>query len=121
AIDKQSTRVVLPDELSRSLSTLFRRHYLTIFPQTTANEWRVVKTIAGDSNQPVRHDFPPPLAGVGAVDLAALPAELLLATQDDTAIYGFGYDLTRIPFAWIEEASFVPWKFGALYGGLGHQ
>ncbi|ETL87867.1 hypothetical protein L917_13016, partial [Phytophthora nicotianae] len=83
--------------------------------------WSVVKTIAGDSNQPVRHDFPPPLAGVGAVDLAALPAELLLATQDDTAIFGFGYDLTRIPFAWIEEASFVPWKFGALYGGLGHQ
>jgi hypothetical protein len=91
-VDTQRTRAVLPDELSRVLSTLFRCHYLMFFPLSTANEWSVVKTIAGAPNQPVRRDFPPPQAGVDAMDLTAIPAELLVATQDDTGIHGFGWN-----------------------------
>ncbi|KAG7379236.1 hypothetical protein PHYPSEUDO_008862 [Phytophthora pseudosyringae] len=51
-----------------------------------------MKTIAGAPNQPVRRDFPPPQAGVDAVDLTAIPAELLVATQDDTVIHRFGWN-----------------------------
>ncbi|KAL3656482.1 hypothetical protein V7S43_018629 [Phytophthora oleae] len=92
AVDMQRTRAKLPDELSRVLSTLFRCHYLIFSPQSTANEWSIVKTIAGAPNQSVRRDFPPPQAGTDAVDLAAIPAELLVATQDDTVIHEFGWN-----------------------------
>ncbi|KAG7380850.1 hypothetical protein PHYPSEUDO_006743 [Phytophthora pseudosyringae] len=111
AVDTQRTRAVLPDELSRVLSASFRRHYLTFFPQSTSNEWSIVKTIAGAPNQPVRCDFPPPQAGVDAVDLTAIPAELLVATQDDTVIHWFGWNrLVALPSysepsAWIKETS----------------
>ncbi|KAL3667535.1 hypothetical protein V7S43_007090 [Phytophthora oleae] len=57
-----------------------------------ATEWSLLKTHAGALDQPVRRDFPPPLPDMNAADVQGVLGVLLLATKDDTVIYGYGWN-----------------------------
>jgi len=86
AFDTFRTRAVFPDSLSRVITTSFRRHYMTFFPDTSATEWSVLRTAAGSRDSPIRRDFPVVEADIHAADLNAAPGVLLVATQDDTVL-----------------------------------
>jgi hypothetical protein len=92
AFDPMRPTARLPDALSRQLTVLLRRHYLTFFPHPTVTEWSFLRTMAGAADQPIRRDFPPPGADNHAANLATVPGLLLVATQDDTVMYGFGWN-----------------------------
>jgi len=92
AFDPMRPTARLPDALSRQLTVLLRRHYLTFFPHATVTEWNFLRTMAGAADQPIRRDFPPPGADNHAANLATVPGLLLVATQDDTVMYGFGWN-----------------------------
>ncbi|KAG7390837.1 hypothetical protein PHYPSEUDO_006659 [Phytophthora pseudosyringae] len=55
-------------------------------------EWSMLRTAAGSRDSPVRRDFAPPEADIHAADLNALPGLLLVAIQDDTVLYGYGWN-----------------------------
>jgi hypothetical protein len=57
---------------------------------SSATEWTLLRTFAGATDSPVRRDYPPP--NVHAAELGALPGVLLVATQDDTILYGYGWN-----------------------------
>jgi hypothetical protein len=65
---------------------------MTFFPHTNNTEWSMLRTAAGARDSPVRRDFAPPEADIHAADLNALPGLLLVATQDDTVLYGYGWN-----------------------------
>jgi hypothetical protein len=92
AFDTFRTRALFPDSLSRVITTSFRRHYMTFFPDTSATEWSVLRTAAGSRDSPIRRDFPVVEADIHAADLNAAPGVLLVATQDDTVLYGYGWN-----------------------------
>ncbi|KAG7388863.1 hypothetical protein PHYPSEUDO_011697 [Phytophthora pseudosyringae] len=52
----------------------------------------MLRTAAGSRDSPVRRDFAPSEADIHAADLNALPGLLLVATQADTVLYGYGWN-----------------------------
>jgi hypothetical protein len=92
AFDSQRRQARLPDALSRVLMTTFGHQYMTFFPHATATKWSLLRTLAGALDQPVWRDFQAVIAGDGTANLSSLPVSLLVATQNDTVIYGYGWN-----------------------------
>jgi hypothetical protein len=92
AFDPLRIRARLPAPIYRALEAKFDRHYMTFFAHSLATEWTLLRTFAGAAESSVRRDFSPPLPDVHTAELSALPAVLLFATQDDTILYGYGWN-----------------------------
>jgi hypothetical protein len=92
AFDPLRVKAPLPDSICRVLEVTFERHIMTFFPHTVATEWSALRTIAGAVDSPVRRDFPPPLPDIHAAELSSVPGELLIETQYNTILYGYGWN-----------------------------
>ncbi|KAF1785502.1 hypothetical protein GQ600_16779 [Phytophthora cactorum] len=55
--DEGRLQAPIPDEAARSMSLDLRRCFRTFIPESDANEWRWVKTLAGTGDLPIRRDF----------------------------------------------------------------
>ncbi|ETM99739.1 hypothetical protein PPTG_18496 [Phytophthora nicotianae INRA-310] len=55
-------------------------------------EWQFLKTVAGASNQLVRRRFSPDPVGDECVKSISVPGSLYIATEDNTYIYGYGWN-----------------------------
>jgi hypothetical protein len=76
------------------LSTILQHYYRTFFPnvQPSMLAWNYLKSYAGAPDQPIHRNFASTTSSLDPLDATALPGSLLLATQDDTMIYGFGWN-----------------------------
>ncbi|KAE9334557.1 hypothetical protein PR003_g13464 [Phytophthora rubi] len=82
---------MIPAEL---VSIILEHYYRTFSPNASpsAMDWKFLKSYAGAPDEPIHRNFNLSRSSTNPMDAAALPGSLLLATQDDTLIYGFGWN-----------------------------
>ncbi|ETI40774.1 hypothetical protein F443_13938 [Phytophthora nicotianae P1569] len=90
--DDNRVRALVPDNTAQALSEDLQRFYLTFFPDSKVAEWQFLKTVAGASNQLVRRRFSPDPVGDECVKPISVPGSLYIATEDNTYIYGYGWN-----------------------------
>ncbi|ETP01565.1 hypothetical protein F441_21209 [Phytophthora nicotianae CJ01A1] len=75
----------VPDDVTDHLRSLARDN-------NRVAEWQFLKTVAGASNQLVRRRFSPDPVGDECVKPISVPGSLYIATEDNTYIYGYGWN-----------------------------
>ncbi|KAE8970895.1 hypothetical protein PR001_g27066 [Phytophthora rubi] len=90
--ERVRVKVVLPDQDARGMSRLLKRFYRTIFPDASAHNWHLIMTPAGTEDQPPRREFLTVPLGADIMDTSALPGSIVVATNDDTCFYAYGWN-----------------------------
>ncbi|KAE8882129.1 hypothetical protein PF005_g27786 [Phytophthora fragariae] len=85
-------KAAVPDQDAREMSRLLQRFYRTFFPAASAHDWHFNKTPAGTEDQPPRREFLTVPLGADIMDTSALPGSIVVATNDDTCIYAYGWN-----------------------------
>ncbi|GMF22955.1 unnamed protein product [Phytophthora lilii] len=89
--DESQLQADVPDLEARNLSRSLKRFYRTFFVNSTAHDWRFIKAVPGSRDPPARRDFTSVPDGANAMDVSSLAGSILVATEDDTSFYGFGW------------------------------
>ncbi|KAE9295087.1 hypothetical protein PR003_g24105 [Phytophthora rubi] len=90
--ERVRVKVVVPDQDARDMSRLLKRFYRTIFPDASAHNWHFIMTPAGTEDQPPRREFLTVPLGADIMDTSALPGSIVVATNDDTCFYAYGWN-----------------------------
>jgi len=85
-------RADVPDAVARALSVDLERIYKTFFPVATAGDWEFLRTAPGADDQLVHRDFTPVVPGADCANAYSVPGPVLIATQDNTFLYGYGWN-----------------------------
>lgn len=91
-IDEYRSRPALPDDTARDLTVGLEKLIKTFFPVATPGEWEFVKTRCGAQDQLVRREYAPVRSGRAALDVCSLPGSVLIALEDNTFLYGYGWN-----------------------------
>ncbi|KAE8966334.1 hypothetical protein PR001_g28342 [Phytophthora rubi] len=85
-------KAAVPDQDAREMSRLLKRFYRTFFPTASAHNWHFNKTPADTEDQPPRREFLTVPLGADIMDTSALPGSIVVATNDDTCFYAYGWN-----------------------------
>jgi hypothetical protein len=92
SMHRDSARV--PAEPAQWLTQVLEHYYRTFYPdidQTTI-EWNFLKSYGNAPDQSVHRNFLLTRSDQNPMDASVLPGSLLVATQDDTIVYGYGWN-----------------------------
>ncbi|KAE8901340.1 hypothetical protein PF003_g14441 [Phytophthora fragariae] len=87
--DRGRLQSPVPDQEARTMARMLQRFYKTFIPDSEANDLRWVKIPAGMGDLPVRREFRP---GDDPLDVAAIPGGMVIAVDDDTCFYVYGWN-----------------------------
>ncbi|KAE9344271.1 hypothetical protein PR003_g8548 [Phytophthora rubi] len=87
--DRGRLQSPVPDQEARTMARMLQRFYKTFIPDSEANDLRWVKILAGMGDLPVRREFRP---GDDPLDVAAIPGGMVVAADDDTCFYVYGWN-----------------------------
>jgi hypothetical protein len=90
--EEARVKAAVPDQEARGMSRLLKRFYRTFFPTARAHDWHFIKTPAGTEDQPARREFLTVPPGADIMDTSALPGSMVVATEDDTCFYAYGWN-----------------------------
>ncbi|GMF13340.1 unnamed protein product [Phytophthora lilii] len=90
--DEGHLQAPVPDEAARAMSRDLMRYYRTFIPESEANEWRWIKTLAGMGGLPVRREFAPPGPADDMIGVGSIPGCILVALDNGTSLYVYGWN-----------------------------
>jgi hypothetical protein len=85
-------KAAVPDQEARDMSRLLKRFYRSLFPTASAHDWHFIKTPPDTEDQPPRREFLTVPAGADIMDTSALPGSIVVATNNDTCFYAYGWN-----------------------------
>ncbi|KAG1691048.1 hypothetical protein DVH05_027330 [Phytophthora capsici] len=91
-VQEERLHAQVPDEMSLVLTGTLKRFYKTFFPRSQVQDWQFIKTLAGSKPQPARREFNSTLSQADLMDACAIPGSAMIATQDNTFFYVFGWN-----------------------------
>ncbi|ETI57088.1 hypothetical protein F443_00558 [Phytophthora nicotianae P1569] len=91
-VDEGRLQTVVADQEARNMSRLLKRFYRTFFIHSSSHDWRFIKAVPGTIETPPRRDFASVPEGANAMDVTALAGSIIVATEDGTCFYVYGWD-----------------------------
>ncbi|KAG7385136.1 hypothetical protein PHYPSEUDO_001849 [Phytophthora pseudosyringae] len=85
-------QAVVLDQDGRNMSRSLKRFYRAFFRNARANDWRLMKKLAGTADLSARRVFSSVSIGADIIDVSAMPGSIVVATDDDMCFYTYGWN-----------------------------
>ncbi|KAE9204267.1 hypothetical protein PF005_g13863 [Phytophthora fragariae] len=81
-----------PKKLTKKLYKIIKEGCQTFFPNSRSRKWIFLLSLPGGKPQPAHRDFLTVSNKIDLYDFSSLPASVIIGLQDDSFIYGYGWN-----------------------------
>ncbi|KAE8907313.1 hypothetical protein PF006_g10456 [Phytophthora fragariae] len=94
-MDKYRMSAPAPKKLTKKLYKIIKEGCQTFFPNSRSRKWIFLLSLPGGKPQPAHRDFLTVSNKIDLYDFSSLPASVIIGLQDDSFIYGYGWNRQR--------------------------
>ncbi|KAE9258497.1 hypothetical protein PF002_g6 [Phytophthora fragariae] len=91
-MDKYRMSAPAPKKLTKKLYKIIKEGCQTFFPNSRSRKWIFLLSLPGGKPQPAHRDFLTVSNKIDLYDFSSLPASVIIGLQDDSFIYGYGWN-----------------------------